>query len=104
MEDTPPPASVPGAPSLRARLGDMATPLGVVVLVTLLFFAWQWWDTRHQLDSLSQELAKRLRDSDAGSQGGFNRSTQHRLVGATLTARRELRLGSSSQVSFAACR
>jgi uroporphyrin-3 C-methyltransferase len=46
----------------------LASPLGIMLLAALLFFAWQWWDTRHQIDSLSQELAKRLRDSDAGSQ------------------------------------
>ena len=40
----------------------------MVGLVALSLFGWQWWDTRGQLDTLSQELAKRLRDSDAGSQ------------------------------------
>jgi len=35
--------------------------------------------------------------------GGFNRSTQHRFVGARLTARRGPRPGSSSRASFVAC-
>jgi uroporphyrin-3 C-methyltransferase len=52
----------------RLRRGDLATPLGTVVLIAMAFFIWQWWDTRHQVDALSQELAKRLRESDAGSQ------------------------------------
>ncbi len=52
----------------RLRAANLATPLGMLVLVALCFFAWQWWDTRQKIDTLSQELAKRLRDSDAGSQ------------------------------------
>ena len=40
--------------------------------------------------------------SDAGSQGGFNRSSQHCLVGVSVDARRGLRLGSSSRGSFGA--
>jgi len=40
---------------------------------------------------------------DTAEFGGFNRSTQHRFVGARLTARREPRPGSSSRASFVAC-
>ncbi len=68
MDDPTPPSPVPGSRSLRARFEKIASPLGAAVLAAVLFFGWQWWDTRHQIDSLSQELAKRLRDSDAGSQ------------------------------------
>jgi uroporphyrin-3 C-methyltransferase len=70
MDDTTPSAPAAAPPSLKERLhlGNLATPLGMVMLVALLFFGWQWWDTRHQIDTLSQELARRLRDSDVGSQ------------------------------------
>jgi uroporphyrin-3 C-methyltransferase len=73
MDETPQPA-IPATPapqkSLLSRLmpRELATPLGRIVLVALVFFGWQWWDTRHQVEALSQELAKRLRESDAGSQ------------------------------------
>ena len=40
--------------------------------------------------------------TDKGSQGGFNRSSQHCLVGVSVDARRGLRLGSSSRGSFGA--
>ena len=66
MDETTTPA--PAARSLSARFGKRANPLGVALIAVILFFGWQWWDTRHQIDQLSQELAKRLRDSDAGSQ------------------------------------
>jgi uroporphyrin-3 C-methyltransferase len=70
MDDTTAPQHGARPLGLRARLraANLATPLGMLVLVALCFFAWQWWDTRQQIDTLSQELAKRLRDSDAGSQ------------------------------------
>ena len=38
--------------------------------------------------------------SDQGTQGGFNRSSQHCLVGRSVDARRGLRRGSSSRGSF----
>ena len=60
--------TTPAPRSLSARFGKRANPLGVALIAVILFFGWQWWDTRHQIDQLSQELAKRLRDSDAGSQ------------------------------------
>ena len=40
--------------------------------------------------------------TDKGSQGGFNRSSQHCLVGRSVDARRGLRLGSSSRGSLGA--
>ena len=67
MDETTP-APVARSASLRSSLGNLATPLGVFVLLAVGFFSWQWWDTRQQIGALSQELARRLRDSDAGSQ------------------------------------
>ncbi len=75
MDDTTAPAPAPAEKSLtgrslpeRLRLNALTTPLGMLVFIAMVFFAWQWWDTRNQVDGLSQELAKRLRESDAGSQ------------------------------------
>jgi len=60
-----------------------------------------WQREREGHPAVAGEL---IHHSDAGSQGGFNRSTQHRLVGATVGARRVPRLGSSSPGSCVAAR
>ena len=44
-----------------------------------------------------------VQHSDAGAQGGFNRSSQHRLVGSTVVARQRLPRVSSSRVLSVAC-
>ena len=60
----------------------------------------------HAVDTRARagvDVAGCIVHSDRGSQGGFNRSSQHRLVRASVVARRRLRLGSSSRGLFVAC-
>jgi putative transposase len=46
------------------------------------------------------DVDKLVHHSDAGSQGGFNRSSQHRLIGGNITRLAALRWGFSRQVFF----
>lgn len=68
-QSTPQSAAEPqsGAAPRTALRDSFARVLGVVALVavgTLAFAVWQWHDTRAQLDTLRQELAKRLAEAD----------------------------------------
>ncbi len=71
--------SGPGA--ARSRLGWFAHPLAIVLLVVVAIFAWQWYDAREQMAGLREELARRLRDSDADSRDAriVSRQTQEGL-------------------------
>jgi uroporphyrin-3 C-methyltransferase len=53
------------APAWRRAL----RPWTLVVIVLVLLLAWQWYANHVQMDALRQELAQRLRDSDADSRG-----------------------------------
>jgi len=57
----------PGPGAGRSLLGWLAHPLAIVLLVVVAIFAWQWYDAREQMAGLREELARRLRDSDADS-------------------------------------
>jgi len=75
--DTTKPA--PGAG--RSLLGRLAHPLAIALLVVVVIFAWQWYDVREQMSGLREELARRLRDSDADSRDAriVSRQTQEAL-------------------------
>ncbi len=67
VPDTAPPTAQPAAPARRS------TWLGIVALIALAALglaAWQSYNSRHDVDSLRQELAKRLADVDAQSKAG----------------------------------
>jgi uroporphyrin-3 C-methyltransferase/uroporphyrinogen III methyltransferase/synthase len=69
---TPAPASA-GAPPVQERLlldraGDFRAWWDwpkFVLLAVLLLFAWNWWSSRNQIESLREEMAQRLRDDEA---------------------------------------
>jgi len=50
-------------------------------------------------DRAGQDVAGVIQHSDAGSQGGFNWSSQHRLFGSSVGARRVPRRGCASRVA-----
>jgi uroporphyrin-III C-methyltransferase len=43
------------------------SPLTWVVLALALALAWQWWNTREQLNHLQEQLARRLKEGDAAN-------------------------------------
>lgn len=68
-----PPAAATGASDPGARrvpLWRWSGPAaGVAVLVAVLF-AWQWYDTRSEIGTLRQELARKLADADTQTKEG----------------------------------
>lgn len=69
-EAQPPGPPVPAAPRrlLLDRAADWrawwTTPRLVLALL-LLFFVWNWWATRQQIEGLREEMATRLKEEDA---------------------------------------
>lgn len=57
---SPAPASIP---KRRAGLAVLAL---LIAAAALGFAAWQWFDSRNRLDSLQQEMARRLAETEAG--------------------------------------
>lgn len=52
---------------VRSWLGRLAQPMAVLLLVLIGVGVWQWYDARLQMSGLREEMARRLRDSDADS-------------------------------------
>ncbi len=46
-------------------LKSYINPLLVTVIIVAITLAWQWYETRHQITNLQQELAKRLSEIDS---------------------------------------
>jgi len=65
MADVAPSAPAPPNPSRGASLRARAVVLGFAVIALIL--AWEWYDTRSQLAALNEDVALRLRESDAAS-------------------------------------
>jgi len=65
MADVAPAAPASPNPSRGASPRARAFALGFVLVALIL--AWEWYDTRSQLAALKEEVAKRLRESDAAS-------------------------------------
>ncbi len=70
----PQPAPQPAAPTpatrgrLFASLADfLRNPWAIVAAVLVLLLGWQWYDEHGRISALREELATRLRDSDADS-------------------------------------
>ena len=68
----PPAAAPPAVPAQPRLLLDRAadfrawwTTPKLVVAALLLFFVWNWWATRAQIEDLRQERATRLKEEDA---------------------------------------
>src|SRR5450759_4715413 len=53
-----------GKQALLARLRD---PTAIAVVLLVLAYAWHWYDTGVEVGALREEIARRLRDSDADS-------------------------------------
>lgn len=54
-------------PGDRSWMGRFARPMVVVVLVVIGAGVWQWYDARLQMSALREEIARRLRDTEADS-------------------------------------
>ncbi len=60
-------------PAIKARSGGklkfewIRNPLVIVGVLLLVALAWNWYDTRVQIGSLREEIARRLRDVDTDS-------------------------------------
>src|SRR3990170_5946787 len=52
---------------VRSWLGRLFDPAAVALVVVIAMVAWQWYDARLQMSGLREEMARRLRDSDADS-------------------------------------
>ena len=52
---------------LRSWLGRFAHPPAIALFAVIAMFGWQWYDARLQMSGLREEMARRLRDSDADS-------------------------------------
>ena len=52
------------APSKPARRLMYRQPVAIVVAIAALLLTWQWYDSRQQINSLQQELARRLAAAD----------------------------------------
>ena len=61
----PAPASVDSAPVAVPIVPFYRRPLVVVAVIAVLVLVGQWYDSRHQIGALQQELARRLADADA---------------------------------------
>ncbi len=63
--ESTPPVSRRGL--LLALREFLRNPWAIVVLLLVLLLAWQWYDEHSRMSALREELATRLRDSDADS-------------------------------------
>ena len=66
--ETREPAAQPtadSAPPNRTRRLFFKQPLVVVVVIAAVLLGWQWFDSRHQIGALQQELGRRLAEADA---------------------------------------
>lgn len=57
----------PESGRMRSRLRHLARPVAVALIAVFVLLAWQWYDARTQISGLREEVARRLRDSDADS-------------------------------------
>jgi len=48
-------------------LGRLTHPMAIAFIAVVAVTGWQWYDSRSQLSALREEIARRLRDSDADS-------------------------------------
>lgn len=78
MENPTPEAASPPPPKRRPW---RTSPVAVALALLALLLAWQWIDSRNRMDSLREEVARRLRDSDAESRDArlLARQTQESL-------------------------
>src|SRR6266545_252549 len=65
MENSVPPASGIQRPSKRP--GGLASPAAVGFGLLALILAWQWYESRNQMSDLREEIARRVRDTEADS-------------------------------------
>ena len=63
---------------VRSWLGRLIHPhpMAVAVVVVIAMIAWQWYDARVQMSGLREEMARRLRDSDADSRDARSAARQ----------------------------
>jgi uroporphyrin-3 C-methyltransferase len=65
--DTPPPQSTPAGPLQRSWRDWARRPWALVLLILFVIVLWQWYESHTRMTSLREELALRLKDSDADS-------------------------------------
>ena len=63
MEENTPPASKPGREFRRSVMLPVA--IGLVLVAVVL--VWQWYENRNEMGALREEIARRMRDSEADS-------------------------------------
>lgn len=73
-----PPSSAPraGPESARDAWVRRLRPSTAALIVLALLLAWNWYDSRSQIQSLREEVASRLRDSDSDSRDARNAAKQ----------------------------
>ena len=84
MSESLPPSSTPvptpEAPAAPARPGagwlHRMRPATAVTVVLALLLAWNWYDSRSQIDGLREEVARRLHDSDTDSRDARSAAKQ----------------------------
>ena len=61
--------TTPEPDRVRSWVGRLAHPhpMAIAFVVVIAMIAWQWYDARLQMSGLREEMARRLRDSDADS-------------------------------------
>jgi uroporphyrin-3 C-methyltransferase len=75
MSDSPQPApppvvpgpTAPGGGSGRGSAWRKVGPAAWITAFAAVLFAWQWYDTRGEINALRQELARKLADADTQS-------------------------------------
>ena len=65
-----------GLGRVRSWLGRLAHPIVIALVVVTAMIAWQWYDGRLQISGLREEMARRLRDSDADSRDARSAARQ----------------------------
>jgi uroporphyrin-3 C-methyltransferase len=67
-DDTTPPSSpTPLNPPPRSPAATRFSPWLLVAVAALALAGWQWFETRHKLAGVQEQVARRLADADAGS-------------------------------------
>ncbi len=72
---TPLPAAMTSEPAKPALYRQ---PVAIIAAIAVAVLAWQWYDSRHQIGTLQQEVARRLADADAQNKESRNVAEQVR--------------------------
>lgn len=70
--------TTPEPDRVQSWLGRLVHPrhMAIALVVVIAVIAWQWYDARLQMSGLREEMARRLRDSDADSRDARSAARQ----------------------------